>query len=196
MGRRRSIDVARAGCSGPQPSAGRFADDRLDFRNRNERCNLHPDLQARKMSKSRRVSLKNQKRCPLGFKLCLVCDSRLPKGRSSYCSDECCLRNTPQMIRLAVERRDEGVCAGCGCQCRMNPPRHSMSRKEIGSLPEWQADHVVPVAEGGGLCGLDGYRTLCLPCHNRETAALAARLATARKPKPVEIGLFSGVGVF
>ena len=45
----------------------------------------------------------------------------------------------------------------------------------------WQADHIVPVCEGGGLCGLEGLRTLCTRCHKRETKALAARRALARK---------------
>jgi 5-methylcytosine-specific restriction endonuclease McrA len=44
----------------------------------------------------------------------------------------------------------------------------------------WEADHVVPVAEGGGGCGLEGYRTLCRPCHREETAALRRRLSRAR----------------
>ncbi len=29
--------------------------------------------------------------------------------------------------------------------------------------PEWEVDHVVPVVEGGGECGLDNLRTLCRP---------------------------------
>lgn len=45
----------------------------------------------------------------------------------------------------------------------------------------WQADHIVPVAEGGGLCGLDNYRTLCKGCHDKETARLMQRLAAKRK---------------
>lgn len=45
----------------------------------------------------------------------------------------------------------------------------------------WEADHIVPVSEGGGGCGPEGYRTLCLPCHRRETAKLAARLAAKRR---------------
>lgn len=45
----------------------------------------------------------------------------------------------------------------------------------------WEMDHVVPVVEGGGSCGLDNYRTLCWACHNRETAALRKRLAAAKK---------------
>lgn len=45
----------------------------------------------------------------------------------------------------------------------------------------WEADHIVPVSEGGGGCGPEGYRTLCLPCHRKETAKLAARLAAKRR---------------
>lgn len=44
----------------------------------------------------------------------------------------------------------------------------------------WEADHVVPVVEGGGGCGLDNYRTLCLPCHKEETAALLRRRINER----------------
>ena len=40
----------------------------------------------------------------------------------------------------------------------------------------WQADHVLPVAEGGGECSLHNIRTLCTPCHQRETAKLQRRL--------------------
>jgi 5-methylcytosine-specific restriction endonuclease McrA len=45
----------------------------------------------------------------------------------------------------------------------------------------WHADHVKPVVEGGGECGLDNYRTLCVPCHKQETKALAARRAAQRR---------------
>lgn len=40
----------------------------------------------------------------------------------------------------------------------------------------WDADHIIPVAEGGGECGLDNYRTLCLRCHKAETRRLQRRL--------------------
>ena len=45
----------------------------------------------------------------------------------------------------------------------------------------WEADHITPVIEGGGGCGLDGYRTLCIACHKAETAKLADRRARARR---------------
>ena len=40
----------------------------------------------------------------------------------------------------------------------------------------WEADHIIPVAEGGGCCGLENLRTLCRDCHEAETAALRRRL--------------------
>jgi 5-methylcytosine-specific restriction endonuclease McrA len=36
----------------------------------------------------------------------------------------------------------------------------------------WEADHIIPVIEGGGECDLDSIRTLCLRCHRKATAAL------------------------
>ncbi len=43
----------------------------------------------------------------------------------------------------------------------------------------WDADHIRPVAEGGGVCGLDNLQTLCLACHRQKTAAQrAARRVT------------------
>ena len=47
-----------------------------------------------------------------------------------------------------------------------------------GKIPHlWEADHTIPVCEGGGGCGLDGYRTLCICCHKEVTKALRTRLA-------------------
>jgi 5-methylcytosine-specific restriction endonuclease McrA len=40
----------------------------------------------------------------------------------------------------------------------------------------WDADHIVPVAEGGGECDLSNLRTLCLKCHRVRTAELRERL--------------------
>jgi hypothetical protein len=42
---------------------------------------------------------------------------------------------------------------------------------------QWELDHILPVAEGGGCCGPEGLRVLCVTCHARETAALRARLS-------------------
>lgn len=47
----------------------------------------------------------------------------------------------------------------------------------------YEVDHIVPVVEGGGCCGLDNLRTLCFPCHKTETKALAGRRATQRRDR-------------
>jgi 5-methylcytosine-specific restriction endonuclease McrA len=48
----------------------------------------------------------------------------------------------------------------------------------------WDADHIVPVAEGGGECSLENLRTLCIWCHQNETAKLRRRLSENRKRMP------------
>lgn len=44
-------------------------------------------------------------------------------------------------------------------------------------LSLWEADHIKPVVEGGGGCGLENYRTLCRPCHVEVTRELRRRRA-------------------
>jgi 5-methylcytosine-specific restriction endonuclease McrA len=57
----------------------------------------------------------------------------------------------------------------------------------------WEADHIVPAAEGGGgmAGGLENLRTLCRICHNDETRKLRQRLSQrrrAQRPLPLEAG--------
>lgn len=89
-----------------------------------------------------------------------------PFTMGSGCVHEWRLRTDGNYIRHSVEARDAKVCALC-------------SRVD----PKWEADHIVPVVEGGGGCGLEGYRTLCRPCHVQVTRELRARLSTAKKTK-------------
>ena len=61
-----------------------------------------------------------------------------------------------------------------------NLPKSSQALTRLLQDPKesdfWQADHIIPVAEGGGDCGLENLRTLCTPCHLRETENLRSRL--------------------
>jgi HNH endonuclease len=43
-------------------------------------------------------------------------------------------------------------------------------------ISPWAADHIVPVVEGGGECGIENIRTLCLGCHASVTKELRVRL--------------------
>lgn len=63
------------------------------------------------------------------------------------------------------------------CEARAIP-----SHLRTGARRLWEMDHIVPVVEGGGDCGLDNLRTLCWRCHRSETAALAGRRSKRKVP--------------
>lgn len=148
------------------------------------------------------VDQKKLPKGPNGRALCRQCNEEVPKGRRTFCSQECVdrwsIKTNPSYARQLVFARDKGVCALCGLDC--NRLYHELRRldwrarrdrlRELG-IPEhrtsyWDADHIVPVVEGGGECDLDNYRTLCIPCHQEATRALAARRAQARQPQVIE----------
>jgi 5-methylcytosine-specific restriction endonuclease McrA len=62
-----------------------------------------------------------------------------------------------------------------------------------GRQTAWDADHIVEVVRGGGLCGLENYQTLCHPCHKAKTARLARERAEARRAQQQGHDLFSNV---
>ena len=119
-----------------------------------------------------------QKRDSDGNRLCKVCHAIVPQGRRVYCSTECFHRNTPSIMRHKVWMRDKGICALCGVDSETLPLKPG---GYYGTLHKWEMDHIVPVSEGGGLCGLEGYRTLCRPCHVKESGALRKRLKERRE---------------
>ncbi|HEY1807774.1 MAG TPA: HNH endonuclease [Acidobacteriaceae bacterium] len=98
------------------------------------------------------------------------------------------LRTQPGYLREQVFLRDQGVCAACGVDMlgalrRLRRSRGAnrtamlehwrLGRRRRASL--WDADHTVPVVEGGGECDLENIRTLCLRCHRAATTALRER---------------------
>jgi 5-methylcytosine-specific restriction endonuclease McrA len=49
----------------------------------------------------------------------------------------------------------------------------------------WDADHIVPVIEGGGECDLENLRTLCLSCHRLAIEELRERMRQTKTPTPI-----------
>lgn len=45
----------------------------------------------------------------------------------------------------------------------------------------WNGDHIVPVYKGGGECGVENLRTLCVVCHAKVTAEQARERAAERR---------------
>lgn len=109
---------------------------------------------------------------------------------SAYCVHQWRLRSDPGYVREQVLERDRGRCALCATDTLAALRQLKSSRGErrtellamwgLASVKVrrslWDADHIVPVAEGGGQCDLDNIRTLCLPCHREVTAELRRRL--------------------
>lgn len=141
-------------------------------------------------------------RGPNGRGLCRWCSLEVPRGRFTFCSDYCVhewkLRSQPAYLREQVFLRDHGVCAICGVDTmaaaralagsrgpnRVALLRHwglkSRSRKSL-----WDADHLVPVAEGGGECDLENIRSLCLRCHRVATQLLRKRLLQRKRQSAI-----------
>jgi 5-methylcytosine-specific restriction enzyme A len=128
----------------------------------------------------------------LDQKTCRWCGGAIPRGRFTFCGaacvDEWRLRTDPGYLREQVFARDRGVCAVCGVDTealrkekrKLDYASRRQFEKEWGARRNlWDADHIVPVAEGGGECDLSNMRTLCLKCHRAATAQLRQRLRAA-----------------
>jgi 5-methylcytosine-specific restriction enzyme A len=135
---------------------------------------------------------RTRKRGPHGRGICRWCRAEVPKGRRTFCSDSCVhewrLRTNPSYLREQVLARDHGICAHCGLDTvefyqrfqRMPAPKRKALRSRLDMHARrrsfWDADHILPVVEGGGECDLSNLQTLCLWCHQESTAQLRRRL--------------------
>lgn len=125
---------------------------------------------------------------------CRWCSLEVPRGRRSFCSAWCVdqwrVRTDPGYLRERVYARDAGCCAVCRIDAveayRRLKRARGKSRAAMlaywgaGALKRrslWDADHILPVCEGGGECDLENLRTLCLVCHQGATSALRRRRA-------------------
>ncbi len=140
-----------------------------------------------------RVNSSKLPKSPAGRTLCRWCSIEVPKGRRTFCSDWCVnewrLRSDSGYLREQVLQRDKGICSHCGIDTiqewkRIRRARHIQRRslladwglRTFSRSSLWDADHIVPVCEGGGECDLLNIRTLCLKCHRAVTAELRRRL--------------------
>ncbi|CAE8633637.1 unnamed protein product, partial [Polarella glacialis] len=122
---------------------------------------------------------------------------------AAFCSASCAekgrVRTNSQFARKLLFGMERGICQVCGLHAQelfervqaMTPPeRHQeLLRAGFGVSPSlldrpheglfWQADHILPVSEGGGEADLTNLRTLCTPCHAKETRLLQGRLKCA-----------------
>jgi 5-methylcytosine-specific restriction protein A len=128
-----------------------------------------------------------------GLPCCRWCNKGVMKPRRTLCSAECehqlKLRISGRYLRDCVYLRDKAICSICNTDTKLiakqaiqldgserelylkdnsiSLKRKIWIRKHGGGL--WDADHIIPVKDGGGLCGLENLRTLCIPCHKKIT---------------------------
>jgi 5-methylcytosine-specific restriction endonuclease McrA len=111
------------------------------------------------------------------------------------------IQHSGRHLRKFVLKRDRGVCRNCGLDCvklrrEMRKLRSELGRQAIAARVStlnlfnfklgrayWDADHIIPVWEGGGQCDLSNIQTLCLRCHHLKTLAEAKRRAKKARAK-------------
>ena len=159
---------------------------------------LPPTRSTQRAMRGGRVRAASLPKSAEGRTLCRWCGLEIPKQRRSFCSQDCVhqwrLRSSPTYLRSAVLKRDRGICARCTVDTLAAWAMLRRSRgarrqqllavwgwKSVQRRSLWDADHVLPVAEGGGECDLDNLRTLCVHCHRVVTNELRARLAMRRQ---------------
>jgi hypothetical protein len=129
---------------------------------------------------------------------CRFCSKSVMPPRRTFCSDECVhqhrIRTNTKYMRTCVYNRDNGICA----ECKQDTKKIARDAKKLRteskwkeyyellekhSIPKhrkiwlrgfggglWDADHIIAVHDGGGDCGLDNIRTLCIKCHKTNTS--------------------------
>ena len=92
---------------------------------------------------------------------CCGCGKKLTGRKTRWANKDCIIKplivysiikGNTGTIRNELLKRDKGVCAICG-------------KQDLN----WEADHIIPVAKGGGGCSLNGFQTLCYICHKVKT---------------------------
>ena len=112
----------------------------------------------------------------------------MPPRRFTFCGAACVhewkLRTDPGYLREKVFERDRGVCALCGVDTvELRKQKRKLDYKARKKFEQewglrkhlWDADHILPVAKGGGECDLVNMRTLCILCHRKRHRPHAAR---------------------
>ena len=135
-----------------------------------------------------------------GFPSCRWCKGDVLPPKRTFCCANCVhehrLRTRTAYMRDCVYRRDRGICVQCKTDTKsqarqvianpavreaLNVPRNRRvsMRKWGGNM--WDMDHVHAVVDGGGVCGLENMRTLCIACHKAVTAAQRTAAAAKRR---------------
>ncbi|NBQ67324.1 MAG: HNH endonuclease [Nitrosomonadaceae bacterium] len=154
------------------------------------------------MPKPRFQSKSKLKKGPGGRWLCRCgCNVECQPPRRTFASDNCVhnylLRTSNSYLRRCVRSRDKGICVECKLDCiklrrQLRAALKAGDQTVVAALKQqyprlkpnrsyWEADHIVEVVNGGGCCGLENLRTVCVECHLKKTIALNKQLRKQKK---------------
>lgn len=159
---------------------------------------VEPDFDLTSFKYKRLISVGDLPKREKGF--CRWCGNKCEGRRTRWCSDDCVesfdMLFNWNRIRSEVLNRDNHTCQLCGSKADnirkstiLENEKHFkyFSSKSGRSFEYWlgrsvhrswlEVDHIVPVVEGGGCCGLDNLRTVCFICHRKETNKLKKRIS-------------------
>ena len=98
------------------------------------------------------------------------------------------------VARWYIEKRDKGICAGCGKDCsavwEINPnQKYRSDTHTLVSDSCWEMDHIKPLWKSTGLTDeerlkffeMENLQTICIPCHRKKSAQEAAERAQLSK---------------
>lgn len=134
---------------------------------------------------------------PNGRPCCRQCGTEVKPPRRTFCSAACVhewkVRTSSSYAKRQVYLRDKGVCKSCQIDTKvvaaelweirlLQGEGQEILTKRLHGIPAsrkvwrrkyggglWDLDHIVPVKDGGGSCGIENMQTLCIPCHRTKT---------------------------
>ena len=119
---------------------------------------------------------------PDGKARCRGCGGEIPKGRYTWCSQECYDLHEPTRVKHLVWERSGGRCEWCGYDFKVEEkkyndaywekyrarPMYSTYPIDVEKPRAREYDHIVPHSEGGEY-SLENIRLLCSECHKKRT---------------------------
>ena len=102
--------------------------------------------------------------------ICSLCNMDTKTIKEALLDTDCLCTKKRSRYRKKYVKGDvihNEICIDIRNANKLGLKRKVWRRKNGGGL--WDADHIVRVEFGGGCCGLDNLRTLCLPCHKLVT---------------------------
>lgn len=136
------------------------------------------------MSRRRRAPLEPLSQDVFGRTLCRYCrESPVQAPYRAFCSFHCCrefrIRRYPEVAKAEYIKAYGDQCVKCKrseTDLYRRWETAYLALREVAMehlllpFPFFQMDHIRPVIDGGGECGLENYRLMCRACHGGITA--------------------------